>query len=514
MDRLTNRLWVRVASNVLVIHAVLLPVLYFGLTFIVERSHADNFVGQVRTYGRLLADELELGDALARPERTIALLDSIILSGQGVYAELVDGQSSTRSTLIDPGFGGFPGDDFEFDAHADHTYFLSVPVARADRATVLRLGFDETPTLDQIQAARNRIIMALLAFTVVSVGLGIWLAARIARPMIDLQNSARSIATGKVDAHLEATSSIYEVKELAHDLESMRSELVGTSARLAREMTERAAAQAQQRALEQRLWRRERIATVGTLAGGIAHEFNNIMTPILLYAQTALDEVGPAGPVAEDLRRVIAAAHRARALVNRVLTFSRQIESGDSAQVSLEPVVEEVLALLRATIQPNIEIIGALGPNVPPVVGDASLVHQLVMNLCTNACQAMRSTGGRLTVSVTHAARVADDRVPRGDYVVLEVADTGHGMDARTMERIFEPFFTTREVGEGTGLGLSVAHGISSSIGATIVVDSAPEAGAAFKVYFPLGENLSSTVQGNEESAKPALANPAGAGRA
>lgn len=495
MDRLTNRLWVRVASNVLVIHAVLLPVLYFGLTFIVERSHIDNFVGQVRTYGRLLADELELGDAISSPERTVTLLDSIILSGQGVYAELVEGDSALRSTLIAPGFGGYPKDDFEFDAHGDHTYFLSVPVAHSDHAALLRLGFDETPTLEQIEASRRRIILALLAFTVVSVGLGILLAARIARPMIDLQNAAQSIATGRTDAHLEATSSIYEVKELARHLESMRSELVGTSARLEREMAERAIAQAQGRALEKRLWLRERIATVGTLAGGIAHEFNNIMTPILLYTQTALDEVGPDSTLADDLRRVIAAAHRARALVNRVLTFSRQIEAGKTMSVELQPVVEEVLALLRATIQPNIEIVGQLPPDIPPIFGDTSLIHQLVMNLCTNGCQAMRARGGRLTVSVSRQEAVSDERVTPGDYVILDVEDTGHGMDAKTIERIFEPFFTTREVGEGTGLGLSVAHGISNSLGAVIVVDSAPNAGARFRVYFPQRENLSSTAR-------------------
>jgi len=512
MVRLTNRLWVRVASNVLVIHAVLLPVLYFGLLFIVERSHQDNFVGQVRTYGRLLADELELGDALESRERTVALLDSIILSGQGVYAEVVQSPSTLRSTLIDPGVSGFPGDDFEFDAHGDHIYFLSVPVANVNRPAVLRLGFDETPTLEQIEASRNRIIVALLAFTVVSVALSIWLAARIARPMMDLQRAARLIATGNVDAHLEATSSISEIQELARHLESMRVELLGTSARLEREMVERAEAQAQQRVLEQRLWRRERIATVGTLAGGIAHEFNNIMTPILLYAQTALDEVGPGSTLADDLRRVIAAAHRARALVNRVLTFSRQIEAGDTSLVRLDPIVDEVLALLRATIQPNIEIIGRTDANVQPVLGDASLMHQLVMNLCTNACQAMRASGGRLTVSISQPESIEDDRVAAGAYVVLEVTDIGHGMDAKTMEHIFEPFFTTREVGEGTGLGLSVAHGISNSLGATIVVDSTPGAGSTFRVYFPLPAKLSSADEGNDPVDARVLSEPAGVG--
>jgi signal transduction histidine kinase len=279
----------------------------------------------------------------------------------------------------------------------------------------------------------------------------------------------------------------------------MRSELVGINARLAREMVERVSADAQRRALEERLRQRERIAMVGTLAGGIAHEFNNIMTPILLYAQTALDELGPSSQVSEDLTRVIAAAHRARSLVSRVLTFSREIESRETSLVQVGPIVEEVLALMRAIIPPNIEIFGSTVDKLPAVIGDSSLIHQLVMNLCTNAYQAMRSTGGRLTVSLLRNAESADARVVAGDYVVLQVADTGHGMDEKTKSRIFDPFFTTREVGEGTGLGLSVAHGITTGMGATIVVDSEPGAGARFSVYFPVPANLSSAVGALDE---------------
>ena len=486
MDRLINRLWVRMTSIVLVIQAVLLPLVFFGLLVIVQRSHAHIFITQVQTYGRLLADELRLGDALESPERTLKLLDSIIQSGSGVYAEVVEGPKSLRSTLVARDVGGYPRDDFEFGDFDDRIYFMSLPIAHEGRQVVLRLGFDENPTWDQILNARNRILYALLAFAVVSVALAIWLATRIAQPMIHLQNAARRIATGNFEAHLDAPSTIYEVKELARDLESMRSELVGTNARLLREMLERASADSQRHALEVRLQQRERIATVGTLAGGIAHEFNNILTPILLYTQTALAELGPASAVAADLARVIAAAHRARTLVNRVLTFSRKIETSKTTMVRIEPIIDEVLALLRAIIPPNIDIVGSAVEEVPAIVGDAGLIHQLIMNLCTNAYQAMRATGGRLTVTLTRPGQVNDDRVPAGDYVVLAVADTGHGMDAKTKARIFEPFFSTREVGEGTGLGLSVAQGIATSIGATIVVDSAPGAGASFRVYFSL----------------------------
>ncbi|HEY7377921.1 MAG TPA: ATP-binding protein [Steroidobacteraceae bacterium] len=487
MVRVTNRLWFRLTSVVLVIHAVLLPLLFFGLLLIVQHSHADIFVDQVRTYGRLLADELELGDALTTPERTVALLDSIILSGQGMFAEVQAGnEPPLRSTLVAPEFGKYPGDNFEFGDRGDRTYFFSVPIPRKDGQVILRLGFDESAVWDQIHDARNRILLALIVFTVVSVGLAIWLATRIAQPMIRLQNAARSIATGHFDAHLEAGSGIQEVQQLTQHLESMRSELVGINERLSLEIMERAAAEAQRRSLEERLRHSERIATVGTLAGGIAHEFNNIMTPILLYAQAALDDVPETSAPADDLHRVIAAAHRARTLVNRVLTFSRDIQSGPTVPVNVAAVVEEVVALLRAIAPPNIEIVSRIGSPLATIPGDASLVHQLVMNLCTNASQAMRASGGRMTVTLAQRSERSDERVPTGEYVVLEVADTGHGMDAKTLSRIFEPFFTTRDVGEGTGLGLSVVHGIASSMGAVVVADSQPGRGATFRVYFAM----------------------------
>lgn len=490
MVRVTNRLWFRVTGVMLVIHAVLLPLLFFGLLFIVQRSHADIFIDQVRTYGRLLADELELGDALATPQRTLTLLDSIILSGQGVYAETMESGHSLRSTLVPRQFKRFPGDDFKFGDHGDRTYYLSIPVTHAGRQVMLRLGFDETATFDQVEQARNRILVALLTFAAVSVALTIWLATRVAQPMIQLQKAARCIAGGDFDTRLTTPSTIHEVQQLTEHLESMRSELVGINERLSGEMLERAAAEAQRRALEDRLRHRERVATVGTLAGGIAHEFNNIMTPILLYAQAALDEVPAQSAAATDLPRVIAAAHRARALVNRILTFSREIETGPASLVRLGPVVDEVLALLRAVVPPNVEIVGSVAKDDDAVVGDASLIHQLVMNLCTNGYQAMRRQGGTLTVRVERRSETGNERVPSGDYVALKVSDTGHGMDALTRERIFVPFFTTREVGEGTGLGLSVAHGIATGMNATILVDSEPGAGATFSVYIPVARAM------------------------
>jgi signal transduction histidine kinase len=485
MARLTDRLWVRLTSVVLVIHAVLLPLLFFGLLLIVERSHIDLFIDQVRGYSRILADELEIGDALSSPSRTLALLDSIILSGRGAYAEVVENGHALRSSLVARNITTFPGDDFKFHSGNDTIYYLSIPLIKDDRHVTLRLGFDETETLEYIARARAQILAALAAFTVVSVALAIWLATRLARPMTHVQTAARRIASGDVHSRIEFASSVFEVRELTRHLESMRRELVGTNERLAREMLQRAAAEAERRSLEERLRHRERIATVGTLAGGIAHEFNNIMTPILLYAQNALDEVPADGMLAEDLRRVISAAHRARSLVGRILTFSRDIESQPVIVVRLGAVVDEVLALLQAVVPANIEIVRRGGEGADaPIVGETGLIHQLIMNLCTNACHAMQHRGGEMTVTLSREQ--GPDDAPAGDYVVLEVCDTGEGMDEETRARIFEPFFTTREVGAGTGLGLSVVHGIATGMNAIITVDSQPDQGAKFRVYFPV----------------------------
>jgi signal transduction histidine kinase len=244
---------------------------------------------------------------------------------------------------------------------------------------------------------------------------------------------------------------------------------------------------------------------VGTLAGGIAHEFNNIMTPVLLYAQDALDESRPDGPFAEDLRRVIASAHRARSLVNRILSFSRDIDAEPQCTVRLGVVVDEVLTLLRALVPSNIEIVRSGGDDAL-IVGDPGLINQLIMNLCTNAFQAMQVSGGVLTVTLSEEHASSDARVESGYHVVLEVLDTGQGMDEETRERIFDPFFTTREVGAGTGLGLSVVHGIATSMKATITVDSKLGGGTKFRVYFPVFERADAPTGAASEHFEPGRA--------
>jgi signal transduction histidine kinase len=418
-------------------------------------------------------------------QRAAELLDSVLLSGQVVFAEIIDGSRRLHSSLPSLVPPADRRDDFHFGDQGDEVYYISHTIKRPDRSVALRLGFDESPTLARIRSAKQRVLIAILAFTAASIAVAVWLSAVIARPMVRLQEAAKRVASGDFRVQLTMSSSIREVQELNHHLEDMRQKLVGTNERLEREMNEREALEAKRLDLERRLLHRERIATVGTLAGGIAHEFNNIMTPILLYSQVALQDAPAGSALATDLTRIVAAAHRARSLVNGILTFSREMDLQQAAVFALRPTIEEALDLLRAIVPANIEITFEAQPDDIPVVGDPSLLHQAVINLCTNAYQAMSPSGGRIAVKLGSVRNPPKSQVIPGHYVLLEVSDTGHGMDESVLAHIFDPFFTTRDVGEGTGLGLSIVHGIVTSMGGVITVESTVGTGTMVQIYLP-----------------------------
>ena len=241
--------------------------------------------------------------------------------------------------------------------------------------------------------------------------------------------------------------------------------------------------------LQAQLRQAEKLKTIGTLAGGIAHDFNNILTPIIGYSHMALSEVPDDSQVHADIGRVVKAAGRAKELVNQILTFSRRGEF-EMAPVRINTVVEDALKLIEASGAANVEIQFDIDADCPPVLGDQSQLHQVVMNLCTNAFSAMEKDGGVLSVSLETFE--VDSKFTRyrtnafkGKYVKLRIGDTGVGMDAGALERIFEPFYTTRGVGEGTGMGLAMVHGIIASHGGEIFVDSQLGEGTTFDIYLP-----------------------------
>ncbi len=248
----------------------------------------------------------------------------------------------------------------------------------------------------------------------------------------------------------------------------------------------------ERRRLEDRLREFQKMQALGTLAGGIAHDFNNILGGIIGYTELALSTLGNPEQGTSYLERIKESSYRARDLVSQILSFSRGKEVSRQ-QVKLSLIINEVLALLRATVPSNITLELAEGSEDLFVSVNVTQIHQVILNICTNAAHAMKGKGGRLSISLEKLSQevVISRQIPElslCDYASIRVIDTGHGMSAEVMERIFEPYYTTKAVGDGTGLGLAVAHGIISNHGGTITVTSDLGQGTCFEVFIPLAD--------------------------
>ncbi|MGC4118017.1 MAG: response regulator [Myxococcales bacterium] len=268
---------------------------------------------------------------------------------------------------------------------------------------------------------------------------------------------------------------------------------------------------AEKRRLEDRVARMQRLEAVGTLAGGIAHDFNNILTYMFAYADIVQGMLPPQSPAAPHVEQLVAAIERAADLVGQILTFSRQVH-GEAKPLELGPLVKEAVKLVRAGLPRTIEVEVDVPDRAFTVLANPAQMHQVAMNLLTNAHQAMGEAGGRLTVRLSdETIEVGDPRaaqVPKpGRFVGLTVQDTGCGMDERTLARIFEPFFTTKPVGQGTGMGLALVHGIVTGCGGAVVVESEVGKGSRFQVLLPRSEEEA------VEAHVPPAAEPAGEGR-
>jgi PAS domain S-box-containing protein len=262
----------------------------------------------------------------------------------------------------------------------------------------------------------------------------------------------------------------------------------------------------ERRKLEANLRQSQKMQSLGTLAGGIAHDFNNILLAISGNTGLAIDELPPTHPAQVSLGEVRKAAARASSIVNQILLFSRREEESPAAPVNLHAVIEESLNLLRATLPARIAIATELPPSPPMVLGDSAQLHQVLLNLATNAAHAMGERGGMLSLSLTSQPIATDGPqiagLLPGTYVRISVQDTGHGMAPAVVPRIFEPFFTTKPRGQGTGLGLSVVHGIVTAHGGAITVDTQVGKGSTFHVYLPVLEQTTPAIA-------PSLAKPA-----
>ena len=245
-------------------------------------------------------------------------------------------------------------------------------------------------------------------------------------------------------------------------------------------------------AMEKQLRQSQKMEAIGTLAGGIAHDFNNILGAIFGYIELSLSSLDDKEEIKNYLRETLIASERAKDLVNHILVFSRQMEQAKQP-IKPKDVIEDALKLIRASLPATIEIQKKLESN-SFILADKTQLHQIIMNLCTNAGYAMKEKGGFLEISlkdveITSGIQYGSDTLQKGKHIELKISDTGNGIPEELIDRIFEPFFTTKPQGEGTGLGLSVVHGIIRSINGVITVKSKISKGTIFTIYIPAVEN-------------------------
>lgn len=270
-------------------------------------------------------------------------------------------------------------------------------------------------------------------------------------------------------------------------------ELKETNKILEAKIVEKNLAEEERTRLFDQLQQTHRMEAIGTLAGGIAHDFNNILASIMGYTELAMEEVEEKSQAHHDLGQIFKACSRAKDLIYQILMFSQQTEQ-ERVPVKVSHVVKEVLKLLRASLPSTIDIRQVISKNLNHILADPTQIHQIVMNLCANAAHAMKENGGILEVRLFQVFLNADfaNKYPdmkQGQYIKLSFKDSGHGIPAEVRDSIFNPYFTTKEKGEGTGLGLSVVHGIVKNLDGEITVESEPGKGSIFDVYLPVIED-------------------------
>ena len=274
---------------------------------------------------------------------------------------------------------------------------------------------------------------------------------------------------------------------------------------ISRNITESKKRQEEKGGLEAQLRRSQKMEAIGTLAGGIAHDFNNILTGILGYGQLAQMKLDPESEVHTDLKEVLQSANRAKSLIQQILAVGRSQEQERQA-MQLKYIVKEAIKFLKSTLPSTIEIQEKWDQDIGIIDADPTQMHQVVMNLCTNAGYAMEKDGGILEVSLQNEElRMKNEELglEPGPYLKLTVSDTGYGIAPEIREKIFDPYFTTKERGEGTGIGLSVVHGIVAQHGGDITVESEPGKGSAFHIYLPLTQAEEDQPQVKEETPLP-----------
>ncbi|MCP3954388.1 MAG: response regulator [Desulfobacterales bacterium] len=388
------------------------------------------------------------------------------LSRQAFEAVKWDKDAKGRLVIEDPLFAKFENKGKVYNV-------MFSPFSDRQWPWLIGVYLPEDDYLGEIKANRMFNLFVTIAISIMTTFAALIMARGIIRPIAELEHESKAIRSHEFDNPCEVNSIYKEIQETADSFACMRESLVSYEDEKSK--------------LEKQVRHSQKMEAIGTLAGGVAHDFNNILYPILGYTEMAIDEVPDGSPASESLNEIMTAAQRARKLVEQILTFSRLDHQG-RIPLKIQSAVKESLNLLRATLPVTIDVVQQIDTDCGPVLADPTQIQQVVMNLCTNAFHAMQNHGGTLTIGLEEIQIASEDLPTSHDpvtYVKLTVSDTGYGMSKDVLERIFEPYFTTKKVGEGTGMGLAVVHGIIKGYDGDIQVYSDSGNGTAFNVYLP-----------------------------
>ena len=339
-------------------------------------------------------------------------------------------------------------------------------------------------------------------FLVLVVALGLMVSTKILlqkllqRPLEYLISRIKHISDGDYSENSEVfpqnefADIAEEFNVMANRVKLRETSLAEMNKELMNQINEKNASEKAKVDLEAQLRQAYKMEAIGTLAGGIAHDFNNILGVILGYTEMAREDAPPGSPIIQDLDKVLAASNRAKELVAQILTFSRQTNI-DLSPITIQPIIKESLKMLRSSIPTTIEIKEDIDPLCKSVLADPTQIHQIIMNLSTNAYHSMDAKGGVLSVqlrssSIESIAQQDSREIEAGEYVELIVSDTGSGIGPDVIGKIFSPYFTTKGVGKGTGMGLSIIHGIVKACGGAVTVESLLGKGTTFHVFLPV----------------------------
>lgn len=342
---------------------------------------------------------------------------------------------------------------------------------------------------------RNKELLWTSIFIATAMILGLALSIKIIleillkKPLDDLIHSIKNIASGDYSQPKKEYKQL-EMSVISEEFDRMVEQVISREKSLIKAKEELESGIKMRSQLEQQLQQAQKMEAIGTLAGGIAHDFNNILSPIQGFAEILADDFPEGNKHHEKINSILKAAIRAAGLVQQILAFSRQ-KNQEYHPIQPHLVINEALKLLRSSIPTTIEIKHNIPEYLGSILADQTQIHQIVMNLCTNAYHAMREKGGVLIVELSKVIISREDitssnmQLDPGTYLIFGVTDTGHGMDGETVGKMFNPYFSTKPKGEGTGFGLSIVHGIVKSYGGFIKVYSEPGRGTTIRIYFP-----------------------------